>query len=177
MTKPVWLTVATAALLVLQPIVLPDRVAPFALRSCAETCVVPPGLRVVWGADSVTVATGTVVTVRLALPDRPSLVAVMVAEPGATAVTSPELETVATADDDVDHSTTRPVSAVPLASRTAAVACVVAPACSDEEGRVTLTDATAAGVGEGGVGLPEPPPFPLPPQAATRDTIADSSKL
>jgi hypothetical protein len=45
---------------------------------------------------TVTEATGTSVTVRVAVPDTPSLVAVITALPAVTALTRPVLDTVAT---------------------------------------------------------------------------------
>src|SRR5215204_5670426 len=49
-------------------------------------------------------------TMTCAVPLRPSLVAVIVAVPGATAITSPDEETVATCDALDAHETTRPLS-------------------------------------------------------------------
>ena len=65
------------------------------------------------------------VTLIEADPLLPSLVAVICAEPAATAVTSPDPETVATAVLFEPHVTVRPVSVLPLASFSVAVACVV----------------------------------------------------
>src|SRR5438045_7781146 len=56
------------------------------------------------------------VTVMLEVPLCPSLVAVIVAEPAAAAVTSPLPSTLATDVLLLDHVTSRPVSALPLAS-------------------------------------------------------------
>ena len=58
--------------------------------------------------DTVTVATGTGVTVIVLVPVLPSLVAVIVAEPTPTAVTTPVVFTVAVVASDVDHTTLRP---------------------------------------------------------------------
>src|SRR5207245_2903412 len=57
--------------------------------------------------------------------------------------TSPLLLTVATAVLELDHVTVRPESGVPPASFGVAVSCTVWPACTDAEGGVTSTDATA----------------------------------
>jgi hypothetical protein len=65
-------------------------------------------------------------TVIAEVPERASLVAVIVAEPAANAVTKPVLETVATAAALVVQVTVR-VSAVPAASRGVAVSCSVCP--------------------------------------------------
>jgi hypothetical protein len=64
---------------------------------------------------------GGACTLIVAVPVFVSLVAVMVAEPTATAVTRPELElTVAMLVFPLDHMTTRPVSTLLLASRVVA---------------------------------------------------------
>ena len=60
--------------------------------------------------------TGTAATAIAAVPPRPSLVAVIVALPAATAVTSPLALTLATAGALLAHVTTRPDSGLPLAS-------------------------------------------------------------
>ncbi len=65
---------------------------------------------------TVTEATGTTVTVIAALPLCPSLVAVIVALPAPTPVTSPLPLTLATAGALLAHVTTRPDSGLPLAS-------------------------------------------------------------
>lgn len=67
------------------------------------------------------------VTVRLEEPVLPSLVAVIVAEPAATAVTSPDADTVPIAVLLELHVTTRPVRTLLLASRVTAESCTVAP--------------------------------------------------
>ena len=74
-----------------------------------------------------TVATvgGGVVTVRLCEPVLPSLVAVIEADPLATAVTSPALDTVATDVLELDHVIVAPGIVAQLASRATARACVV----------------------------------------------------
>src|SRR6266566_5949903 len=105
-------------------------------------------------------AAALVCTVIVAVPLFPSLVAVMVAEPPVTPVTSPVPDTVATAKGLPAHVTARPASRLPAASFVAAASCAVAPTPSVAEEGVTVTDATGA---EGLVGLPPPPP---PPQAA-----------
>ena len=89
-------------------------------------------------------------TVMDAVPLFPSLVAVMVAEPGAIAVTNPFEETVAIEPLDVDQATDRPVRTLPFASRTVACNCVVCPVWMLAEGGAMLTDATGAGGGGGG---------------------------
>src|SRR2546422_5665638 len=85
---------------------------------------------------------GAGVTVTAAVPFLPSLVAVIVAAPAATPVTSPLPFTVATAVLSLAHVTVRPASGVPLASSGVAVSCTVNPACTEGAGGLTITDAT-----------------------------------
>src|SRR5690349_16052961 len=84
----------------------------------------------------------TDVTVTLALPLLPSLVAVIVADPAATPLTSPLPVTVATAVLPLAHVTTRPESALPLASFGVAVSCWVCPGGRLTVAGLTVTDAT-----------------------------------
>jgi len=93
----------------------------------------------------VTVATGAGVTVTAELPLLPSLVAVMVAVPADTAVTSPVLDTVATAALSELHVTSLPVNTLPFAAKVVAVACAVSTAVMVLGVRATVTDATEAG--------------------------------
>ena len=84
-------------------------------------------------------------TVTTAVPDTPSLVAVMVAEPAATPVTTPDAETVAfVASDDV-HVTVRPVSVAPPASFVVAASVAVAPTLIAAVDGDTVTLATGTG--------------------------------
>src|SRR5207302_66719 len=77
--------------------------------------VAPPGSAGAGGA-TVTAATGTGVTVTVAVPLCPSLVAVIVALPIVTPVTRPVVETLATAEALDAHVTVRPVSVFPAES-------------------------------------------------------------
>ena len=77
------------------------------------------------GGVTSTDATGTLVTVTDAVPLFPSLVAVIVAEPGVTPETSPALLTVATEVLLLDQVTARPESAAPFASLGVAVSWTV----------------------------------------------------
>src|SRR5205823_6201725 len=83
------------------------------------------------------------VTVMVDVPLCPSLVAVIVAEPAVTPVTSPLPVTVATDALLLLHVPTRPDKVLPLASWGVAVSCTDCPASTVAEGGVTLTDATA----------------------------------
>src|SRR5215469_12888374 len=94
----------------------------------------------------------------VALPLWPSLVAVIVAVPAATAVTSPVAETVATDDAFVLHVTVRPVSVLPFASVNVVVSVVVPPTVSVALPGLTATVATGARVT---VTVAEPDAAPL----------------
>jgi hypothetical protein len=96
--------------------------------------------------ETLTDATGTAETVTLAVPLFPSLVAVIVAEPAATPVTTPLDETVAIPVLELDHVTVRPVSTLLFASRAVAVSCTVWPTVTLGAAGETLTDATGTGV-------------------------------
>src|SRR5262245_25213624 len=80
-----------------------------------------------WLGATTTVATGIGVTVTVAFPVFPSLVAVIVADPGVTPVTSPVFDTVATAGLPDVNVIGRPLSTLPSASVTCALSCVVCP--------------------------------------------------
>src|SRR5438552_1604766 len=141
-TRPLLLTVATAVLELDHVTVRPERGAPLASFGVAVSCTVWPACTEAEGGVTSTVATGTFVTVTDEVPLFPSLVAVIVAEPGVTPETRPPLLTVATAVLELDHVTVRPESGVPPASLGVAVSCTVWPACTDAEGGVTSTVAT-----------------------------------
>src|SRR3989442_9276340 len=91
---------------------------------------------------TVTEATGTLVTVTVAVPLCPSLVAVIVAAPAATPVTKPLPETVAAAVLLVAQVTARPLRAVPFASFGVAVNWVVVPTVTPAAVGLTVTEAT-----------------------------------
>src|SRR5438552_497572 len=76
------------------------------------------------------------------LPLCPSDVAVIVAAPATTPLTSPLPLTVATAVLSLDQVTVRPVSVLPFASLRVAVSCTVWPAGTDAVAGLTVTDAT-----------------------------------
>src|SRR2546425_1363158 len=82
----------------------------------AVSCTVWPAEMLAEAGLTATDATGTFVTVTVAEPLLPSLVAVIVAEPAATPVTRPLPLTVATAALLVTHVTTRPLNGLPLPS-------------------------------------------------------------
>src|SRR5439155_20839306 len=82
------------------------------------------------------------VTVMAEVPVLPSLVAVMVAGPAATPVTSPLPFTVANAVALLDQDTARPGRGVPFASFGVAVSWTVLPASTLADAGVTVTEAT-----------------------------------
>jgi hypothetical protein len=124
-TIPVGLTVAMLVALEVQLMVRPVNTLPPASRVVAPSCAVPPGCKVTVVGLTVTVATGTAVTVKLEVPVRPSLVAVMVTDPGATPVTRPLELTVASPGLLEDQAIARPVSTFPPASLVVALSCRV----------------------------------------------------
>ena len=69
---------------------------PLASFNVTPACVDWPTVRLLLFNVTVTEATGGNVTVRVAEPETPSLVAVITALPAPTALTAPVLETVAT---------------------------------------------------------------------------------
>src|SRR5438094_6519186 len=89
---------------------------------------------------------GGVVTDTFAVPLCPSEVAVMPALPAATAVTRPVAETVATAVFVLAQLIVRPVSTLPLASLSTAVACVVWPTMRLLVPNDTVTEATGTAI-------------------------------
>jgi len=144
---PVLDTVARAGLLEVQVITRPVTTVPFKSFVVATRVVVFPCVMVTFPGATVTVPTGTGTIVTDAVPDFPSLVAVMVTGPPIAApVTTPALDTVAI-DVLLDaHVTTRPVRTVPLASAVVAVSVPVCPTMIELVGGATLTVATGAGV-------------------------------
>jgi hypothetical protein len=92
--------------------------------------------------ETLTDATGTAETVRLAVPLFPSLVAMIVAEPAATPVTTPLDDTVAMPVLELNHVTARPVSTLLFASYAVAVSCAVCPTVTLGVAGETLTEAT-----------------------------------
>jgi hypothetical protein len=91
-----------------------------------------------------TVATGPGVTFKVPLPDCPSLVAVMLAEPTTNPVATPAAVTVATAVLLDAQVTVRPVSKVPFASLRVAVKFEVDPLWTLALAGETVTVATGA---------------------------------
>src|SRR5205809_2896432 len=145
-TSPVPVTVATAVLLLAHATERPVRMAPLASRRVALSGTVWPTGTLAGAGLTVTDATGTPLTVMLAVPLWPSLVAVMVTAPATTPVTSPLLFTVAIVLSLDDQLIARPAKGLPLASRGVAVSCTVRPIATVPELGVTVTAATGATV-------------------------------
>jgi len=142
-TSPVDETVATAALLVVHVTVRPVSTFPAASCVVAVSCTVAPTATAAGVGVTVTDATGAgAVTVIAAVPLCPSLVAVIVAVPAVTPVTSPVPDTVATPGALLAHVTVRPVSTFAAASFVVAVNCTVCPTTTAAGVGVTVTDAT-----------------------------------
>ena len=122
----------------------------FASRVVATSCWVAPTLRVAVAGETETVATGTgagALTVIVALPVFPSLVAITWVVPAALPVTTPVPLTDAIALLALLHATARPVMTLPLASRVIAMTCAVAPTLSATLAGETSTVATGTGGG------------------------------
>src|SRR6266566_602375 len=150
-TRPLAFTVATLAASVDQMIARPESGLPLASSGVAVSCCVAPTRIVALVGLKLTDATGTM-TVIAALPLLPSLAAVMLAVPAASAVTSPLPFTVATPGASLDQVIVRPESGLPLAWSGVAVSCWVPPTTivaavgltvSDATGIVTVTAAVA----------------------------------
>src|SRR5207248_3328106 len=115
-TDPVPLTVATPPLLLAQVTVRPVNALPLASLGVAVSWTACPACTLAVAGLTPTDATGTVVTDTVAEALCPSLVAVMVAEPAAAAVTTPVPLTAATLALLLAHVIARPASALPFAS-------------------------------------------------------------
>ena len=124
----------------------PVSVFPPASLSVAFACVVAPTRIEPEPNETVTVDTDGADTVKPIVPLLPSLVAVIVAEPAATAFTDPLEDTVATLGLDEFHVIVRPVSTAPDASLSVAVTGAVAPIASV----VALADSVTVATGAGG---------------------------
>src|SRR3989442_1416844 len=102
------------------------------------------------------------VTVTLAEPLLPSLVAVITAGPALSPLTSPFPSTVAATALSEVQSTVRPLNTLPFASRRVAVSCTVCPTATLAVAGVTVTDSTFA---SSTTAATPAPPLPPPPAA------------
>jgi hypothetical protein len=114
-------TVATAASDVAQVTVAPLIVSPFASFTVAVNATVSPTEDKVLALGDTSMVDATWATVTLAVAFSDPVVAVIVAVPSATAVTSPADDTVATAASDVSQVTVAPLIVSPFTSVTVAV--------------------------------------------------------
>jgi hypothetical protein len=145
-TRPVdALTLATPVFELDHAMARPVSTVLFASLVTAVAVVVVPATMLAAASDTDTFATGTTaaVTVNVAVPVLPSLVAVIVVVPAATPVMAPVVALIVAADGlELDHATARPVSTLPLASRVTAVALVFAPETMLVAASETLSVAT-----------------------------------
>jgi hypothetical protein len=125
LTSPPDDTVATAALLVAHVTTRPVSGLPFASFGLAVNCTVCPTATLAEEGLTATDATGATVTAIVAVPLFPSLVAVIVAEPAAFAVTDPVALTVAMVVLLLAHAIVRPVSTLPAESFVVTDSCAV----------------------------------------------------
>jgi hypothetical protein len=149
-TTPPELTVAAAELLLDQVTVCPFITAPFWSLTVAWRVVVAPAtIDADVGATVIVVTTGaTAVTVMLDVPVFPELVAVIVAEPAATPVTTPLEATVAAAELLVVHVTVCPVITLPFWSFTVACSAAFAPTTIEADVGATVTVVATGGGGD-----------------------------
>jgi acyl transferase domain-containing protein len=120
-TIPLADTVATLGLSLAQLMARSASTFSAASLATALSCCVDPSTRLNEETSRRTDETGTGRTVNVALPVTPSLVAMMFVVPGDKALTTPLLDTVATASSSELHTTPRP-SALRPASKVEAVA-------------------------------------------------------
>src|SRR5213592_3759799 len=142
-TRPVVDTVATVGVPEVHVTTRPVSTFPAASFVVAASCTVLLTATLADAGVTVTDATG-VVTVMAADPVLPSLVAVTVAVPALTPVTSPVADTVTTVGVPEAHVTTRPVSTFPAASFVVAVNCTAPPTATAADAGATVTAATGA---------------------------------
>src|SRR3989454_10554979 len=135
-------TEATVVALLAHVTVRPLSGLPLESLGVAVSCTVAPVRTEAEAGDTLTEATGTCVTVMVALPVLPSLVAVIVAVPAPAPVTSPLALTVATAVLELVHAIPRPVRGLPSASFGVAVSCTGCATLLPADAGVTSTDAT-----------------------------------
>jgi len=145
-TNPLPLTAAAGVLLLAHVTARPVSTFPTESFVVADNWTVPPTGRLATAGVTATDATGTTVTVTVAIPLFPSLVAVIVATPAATAVTSPLPLVAATAVLLLAHVTVRPVSTFPAESFVVADNWTVPPTGRLATAGVTSTDATGTAV-------------------------------
>ena len=125
-TSPLPSTAATVALSLIHVMTRPVSGSPFASFGVAVSCAVCPTVSVELAGLTAIDATGTGLTVTVALPVFPSLEAVIVTGPPTVfAVTSPAPSTSATAELALVQVITRPVRGTPPPSIGVASSCAV----------------------------------------------------
>src|SRR5213083_963424 len=144
-TSPLPLTVAADALPLCQVTGRPSSGLPLASLGVAVSGRLLPAGTVPDAGVTVTEATGMCTTVMAEVPFFPSLVAVIVADPAVTPVTSPVPFTPAADGLLFDHVMDRPTSVLPFASFSVAVSCSVCPSFTVADAGVSVTVATGAG--------------------------------
>src|SRR5882724_4031792 len=144
-TSPLLLTVAADVLLLCHVTVRPTSGLPFASLGVAVSWTLLPADTVADAGVTATEATGMCTTVTADVPLCPSLVAVIVADPASTPVTSPVPFTLAAEVLLLDQVIERPVRMLPLASFSVAVSCSVWPSFTVGDAGVSVTVATGAG--------------------------------
>ena len=144
-TRPLLVTMPTAAFDVDQVIARPAMTVPDASRATAVACWEVLGTMVRLGTVIATVLTGTGETVIDTVAVLPSIVAVIITTPGATEPTTPLLLTMPTVGFDDDQMTARPTMTLPDASRATAVACCVVLGTMVRLGTVTTMVLTGTG--------------------------------
>jgi hypothetical protein len=113
LTTPFADTVATVGSALAQVNDAPAMGFPPASRAVAPNVTLWPDMTVAVDGDTVTLDAEGGLTVMLAVPPTPSMVAVITALPAPTAVTVPVDETVAIVLSLLDHPAIRPVSPLP----------------------------------------------------------------
>ena len=124
---------------------------------------------VLFAGSSVAAGTGTAI-VRADEPLFPAALAVITTLPAATAVTLPDVVTVATLAFAVDHAIVTPDITAPFWSRAVAVSVSVSPTSMDLVEGATSIVVTTGGGGGGGSTVSVPPPHDT--RATSTDTIA-----
>src|SRR5689334_7209249 len=158
-SRPDASTVATSDADELHVTFRPSSSFPLWSRSTTVSGVVSPATGGVASGAIVTANTGTCVTETIADPDLLSTLALIVVVPAPVPVTTPAVETVATAAFAEAHVSVLPGMASPFSSRTSAESASVPPTCSDPPGDVTTIVVTTGPIGPPGSGdVPCSPP-------------------
>ncbi len=144
-TVPVWSIVAIVESRENHVRLRPVSTLPAVSLVVADNCVVCPTITLGLVGESTIVATGTRVTVSVAVPTTEPDAAWTVAAPGFRAITKPDWSTPAMVVSLIDQITDRPVSTWPVASFVVSMNCVEVPTRSRAVLGATTTDATGTG--------------------------------